>query len=190
MVVMVIIVAMITMHTKVTIIKMVIMDATDIMVVMVVIIMVVMVGSRRLESPPGDLGLGAQIAAWPKRKSESTREKKTWRNWLKNPGSRRGLVTGLRLFPKFYHFFVASLTRNAIQEYLMKDMVYGNITQNSVPSKGWMWCVLIPWGQTACIFLSSSQNENIRRGPNIIISTYPVSFFEQFCFFRHILNTP
>ena len=31
-------------------------------------------------------------------------------------------------------------------------MVYGNITQNSVPSKGWMWCVFIPWGQTACIF--------------------------------------
>ena len=64
-------------------------------------------------------------------------------------------------------------------------MVYGNITQNSVPSKGWLWCVFIPWGQTACIFfLSSSQNENIRRGPNIIISTYPVSFFEQFCFFQ------
>ena len=61
----------------VIIVVMVIMVATDIMVVMVVIIMVLMVGSRRLESPPGDLGLGAQIAAWPKRKSESTRAKKT-----------------------------------------------------------------------------------------------------------------
>ena len=74
----------------VIIVVMVIMVATDIMVVMVVIIMVVMVGSRRLESPPGDLGLGAQIAAWPKRKSERTREEKNTKELIKNPGIPQG----------------------------------------------------------------------------------------------------